>query len=559
MAARTTPDPASRRGRPRAEEDRTLRIRRVSIDLTFATIALVMAASGVVAQESAPQPVRVIQVPVEPEAREERLEQIRRELQGAYERLFELEVAWQNANDDPAVLDSLAVERDALRLRAGELSQRLAAEKQLELRSREVKRVPRRSGEADLYVLFEELSQIEGPEDVGRILEGRELSEVLASIGEQLQNMEIDLSSERVRIDTGTGGKISFSVPEELREELNQGMREIGPLINRAFADSSLGARNWAEILEQIPQATADRWSDRRTGRRKVIAESVFSTGNDFEVADDEIVQGDVLLIGADAYVSGEVQGNVYVLFGDLIVEERGLVAKDAISVGGRVLVDNRAEILGRRLDFGDLGDFTGVGASGGIAWAIYAGRLVVLVALLLLVYAMLHERMALMVEHGALQPARNLLSGAIWFTCIFGLFVIASVGLAVSVIGIPVVLVLALAMGVVSMMAYLAGCELVGRRLVALFRPEGQIPAGWQGALIGVALFELPAIAVLLLTSAGVDGMVTRPLTGLEYIVRFLALCVGFGAVVATRLGRRRTAAPTAGVSADDVVSAGA
>lgn len=536
-----------------------MRTRRVPIDLMLATIALVMVASGVAAQQSAPEPVRVIQVPPEPEAREERLEQLRAELQEAYERLFELEVAFQNAGDDRAVLDSLIVERDALRERAGELSRRLAVEKELELRSREVRRVPRRSGEADLYVLFEELSQVEGPEDVGRILEGREISEVLAIIGEQLKNMEIDVSSERVRIDTGTGGKISFTVPEELREELSQGMREIGRDINRAFADSSAGARNWAEILEQIPQGMAEGWSERRTGRRKVIAESAFSMGNDFEVADDEIVQGDVLLVGADAYVSGEVQGNVYVLFGDLIVEERGLIAKDAISIGGRVLVDNRAEILGRRLDFGDVGDFTGAGASGGIAWAIYAGRLVVLFALLLLVYALLHERMALMVEHGASQPGRNVLSGAIWFTCIFGLFVIASVGLAVSVIGIPVVLVLAIAMGVVSMMAYLAGCELVGRRLVALFRPDGEVPAGWQGALIGVALFELPAIAVLMLSSAGVDGMVTRPLTGLEYIVRFLALCVGFGAVVATRLGRRRSPAMGDGVATDDVVSAGA
>jgi hypothetical protein len=52
---------------------------------------------------------------------------------------------------------------------------------------------------------------------------------------------------------------------------------------------------------------------------------------------------------------------------------------------------------------------------------------------------------------------------------------------------------------------------------------------------------------------------MVTRPLTGLEYIVRFLALCVGFGSVVATRLGRRRSPAMDAGVASDDVVSAGA
>jgi len=219
----------------------------------------------------------------------------------------------------------------------------------------------------------------------------------------------------------------------------------------------------------------------------------------------------------------------------------------------------NRAEILGRRLDFGDAGHFAGMGASGGVAWAIYAGRIIVLIALLLLVYALFNERMVLMVGHGAAQPGRSMISGAIWFTSVFGVFVVASVGLAVSVIGIPVVLVLAVAMGLVSMMAYLAGCELVGRRLVALFRPDGDAPAGWQGALIGVALFELPAIAVLVLSTSGLDTAVTRPLTGLEYVVRFVALCVGFGAVVATRLGRRSGPPETAGVAPDDAVSAGA
>ena len=110
--------------------------------------------------------------------------------------------------------------------------------------------------------------------------------------------------------------------------------------------------------------------------------------GTDFEVAEDEIVQGDILLIGADAYVSGEVQGNVYVLAGDVLVEERGLVAKDAVSLGGEVLVDDRAEVLGRRVSLGDASYFA-VGANGGaLAWAFYAGRIVILVSLLLLIYA---------------------------------------------------------------------------------------------------------------------------------------------------------------------------
>lgn len=541
-----------------------MRTRRISVDLILATVVLAVVATGVSAQEPAPEPARVVQVPpplpedVNPELR---LEALRVELQSVYEELFELQVSYQASSDDPAALDSLAVEREMLRERVDDLSRRIAEEN--ELRSREVLRVPQRRGEADVYLLFEQLGQLEDgmdPEEIGRIFEGREIGEVIAIIGEQLKNMEVDISSERVRIDTGTGGRISFTVPEELREELSQGMQEIGRELNRAFDDTTSGARNWAELLEKLPERVAQGWPEgRRDRRKKVIAESAFSMGNDFEIAEDEIVQGDVLLIGADAYVAGEVQGNVYVLFGDAIVEERGLVAKDAISVGGRVLVDNRAEVLGRRVSLGDASYFALGATSGGIAWAFYAGRIVILVSLLMLIYAFFGERMALMVRHSGQQPGRSVVVGAIWFTCIFGLFAIAAVGLVVSVIGIPVVLVLTLAMGIVSMMAYLTGCELVGRRLVSMFRPDAPEMGGWQGALIGLLLLELPAVTALVLASLGIDGVVTRPLTALELVLGFLALSLGFGAVIATRLGRRGDAGGADNVAHEDAVSAGA
>ena len=106
------------------------------------------------------------------------------------------------------------------------------------------------------------------------------------------------------------------------------------------------------------------------------------------------------------------------------------------------------------------------------------------------------------------------------------------------------------------SFLTLLAGCERGVRRLFSLFRPSSEPAAGWQGAILGVALFELPAVVVLLLGSFGVDGMITRPLTGLEIVVRFLALSLGFGAVVQTRLGRKRNVEASLG-PAPEAVSA--
>lgn len=538
--------------------------RRILIDLMLAASASALVVSGVLAQEVHHRTVVVAPVDsldTDTEARLRRLDALRAELQKAYEELFELQVRYQASADDPAALDSLSVQRQELREQVNQLSKRIAEENAAR---RETVFAPQRPGEGDVYDIHSGEPRIVGPgfdpEELGRIIEGANgIGEVLALLGKQLENLEVDVSPERVRIDTGTGGKLSFTVPPELREELSKGMREIGRELNRALADSSAGARNWAELMDQLPERIGQGWPDRRERRRKVVAESAFSVGSDFEVAEDEIVQGDVLLVGGDAYVAGEVQGSVYVLFGDLLVEERGLVAQDAVSVGGRVVVDDRAEVLGRRMDFGDLGGLaTAYSSSGPLAWALYAGRLAMLFVLLLVIYALFGDRMALMVEHGGVHPARTMLSGAAWFTAIFGLFVIASVGLAISIIGIPVVLVLALAMGLVSLMAYLAGCELVGRRLAGLVRPGDDLGAGWQAAAVGVVLFELPAVAVLVLGSIGVDGVTTRPLIGLEMVVRFLAVAIGFGAVVHTRLGRRREE-PSIGESAPDPLSAGA
>ncbi|RKZ17709.1 hypothetical protein DRQ53_02655 [bacterium] len=549
-------------------------LRRINSYVLLAAIASALAASGAAAQATPPEPVRPDQVqpdPVRiirlaPEAettrefdRQERLDALRAELQRVYERLFELQVSYQRSGDDAAVLDSLALERQVLRGQVDELSLRIAEENELR---EDTEFAPPRRGEADIYVLFEQLAHLEDgmdPEEIGRIFDDREgLGQVLAIIGEQLKDMEVDITEDRVRIETGTGGKLSFTVPEELREELSAGMREIGRELNRTLSDSTGGARDWARIVDGLPGRIAEGWPERSGRRRKVVAESAFSVGRDFEVGANEIVQGDVLLIGGDAYVSGEVQGSVYVLFGDLLIEEQGLIAEDAISAGGRVLLHDQAEVLGRRLDFGDLGGLAGGDLRGGLAWALYAGRLVVLLAMLLLIYALFGERMAILVDFGGAQPGRAMASGALWFTMIFGVFVVAAVGLAVSVIGIPVVLVLAAGMGLVCMMAYLAGCELVGRRLFVLFRPDAEPVTGWIGAVLGVALLELPAIVLLGLGAAGVDAIVTRPLTALELVVRFLALSIGFGAVVQTRLGRRGPEGEEVG-PAGDVVSASA
>ena len=127
------------------------------------------------------------------------------------------------------------------------------------------------------------------------------------------------------------------------------------------------------------------------------------------------MVQGDVVLIGADAYVAGEVQGNCYLLFGDLFVEQAGAIGKDAVSLGGRVERDDDSVVYGHVFDVGSIAPGLGLGAwgsTGAFAWLVHWVRVAVLALLLVVGFALARDRLQPMVEHSEHNTVRDLVSG---------------------------------------------------------------------------------------------------------------------------------------------------
>lgn len=518
--------------------------------LTFAALLtmLVMGAGDVCAQSArassgddvarvpAPAPVPPPPPTDEPE---------REALQDLYRKLYEVQLSLAREQGSPGAMDSLVAVRADLLVKIEELARRVEKARA----RREIPRPPSVRGGDDLSVLVGELENLGSDvdwESVTRSLEdkGVSIAEGLAILGEQLKNLQVEVDSDRVRVDTGSGSRFTFTIPPEVKQDISQGIREMGRELGRVLDDSTRRAfgSEFRVLLDELPQDVFGR--DGRRGRRprerKVIAESVFQAWKDFEVADDELVRGDMLIIGGDAYVAGEVQGNVYVLFGDLFVEGRGNVAADAISLGGRVQVDDESEVHGRRFDVGSVLPGVGIGvwpSAGGGAWLGYSIRVAVLALLLVFGYALAGRRLEVIVEHGEQRVGRSLFSGALWFSATLGIFVVAAVGLAISVIGIPVVIVVAAAFAIVVLLAYFAGCRVVGGRLLDLF--GGRAPGReWQVALVGLALLEIPALVRTAFADSGAPSEFAMLLTMLDFFVKFLVLGIGFGAVVATRLG---------------------
>ena len=390
-------------------------------------------------------------------------------------------------------------------------------------------------------------------ESIGRIFEdnAQNLGRGLSELGRQLEDIEIDVDEEtgRVEIDTRQGGRIQFEVPDEVRTEISAGLAQMRQELQRVLSDSNRGnlPGELRILLDELPSDLKDAWNERRgPPERHVVAQNVMKIFADFEVAEDEIVAGDLVLLGGDAYVAGEVQGNTWVLFGDVLVEGRGEVAQDAVSVGGEVLLlDEASRVKGRMLDASSVLPGTGITTfttGGGSSWAIHSVRVATLALLLLLGFAVAGDRVERVVDHGLRNLGHDFSSGLLWFPAALGGFVVASVGLAISVIGIPVVIVLTVVFVVIVTLAYFAACTLVGRLFFRLFADEDG-RSDWIYALIGLALLELPALAAL--TASGTLGGASMALHMIDYLVKFLALALGFGSIVATRVGGRREPEP--------------
>lgn len=479
-------------------------------------------------------------------------------LQELYRDLYEVQLRIAREQGAGSVVDSLTSVRGALLAQIEELARRV--EKARERRG--IPRPPAVRGVDDLSVLVGERENPGSDVDWDAVVkqfegQGGSLGEGLALLGEHLKNLQVDVDSERVQVDTGTGSRFTFTIPPEVKRDISEGIREMSRELGRVLDDSTRAAfgSEFRVLLDELPGDVFGRSGTsglrpRQKREKKVIAESVFQVWKDFEVADDEVVRGDMLLIGGDAYVAGEVQGNVYVLFGDLFVEGSGNVAADAVSLGGRVQVDDESEVHGRRFDVSSVLPGFGLGVWNGSSagsWLRYCVRVAALALLLIFVYALAGHRLGVIVQHGEQRVGRSLFAGTLWFSVTLGVFVVAAVGLVISVIGIPVVIVIAAAFVIVVLLAYFAGCQLVGGRLLDLL--GGHVPGReWQVALIGLALLEIPALVGTLFSGAGLPTELAMMLTVIDFFVKFLVLGIGFGAVVATRLGGPHAHLPVTG-----------
>jgi hypothetical protein len=290
--------------------------------------------------------------------------------------------------------------------------------------------------------------------------------------------------------------------------------------------------------------------------------------GEDIEIPEGRVIEGDVVAIGGSVTVLGRVKGDCVSVGGTVHIKGKGVVEGDAVSLGGGVTTSDSASVGGSdvsvgKFDFGRMGKLWpligAVGMMGTGAWLVelIVGLLITaLVAWLSLLFFRRRLEYAASVIHE--RFGRSLLMGILgWFAVVLAIpvgiialilaGVIAIVILCITIIGIPVAILLAVAMvlGVIGIvlgavyvgfLGYLAGTMFLGRRILGDRVATRPLLAILTGALlIGVLDFLGEIIGTFSFFAFHPIGMAFGFAAAL---LGFIVMTAGLGTLITVRFG---------------------
>lgn len=286
----------------------------------------------------------------------------------------------------------------------------------------------------------------------------------------------------------------------------------------------------------------------RRTGTRLALARSVT-------IEADEEVADAVVVIAGNARINGRVRGDVVVAGGTVSLGPESEVRGDITVVGGGVERAPGARVLGSIND-AVVGTswqgwrFRGPRLEYG-GWLALAGtlfRLVLLVLVALFIVLVARRPVLRVGETAAAVPARAALVGFGAQVLFVPVMIIGAVALAITIIGIPFLLVLVPLAIVAAFVVTLLGFAGMACRLGRWVAGERHGDGGsllWA-TLIGAGLVLLPTLVARVFgVLPGPFGAVGVGLLIAGFVVEYVVWTIGLGSVLMTGFGRWSTVPP--------------
>jgi hypothetical protein len=299
------------------------------------------------------------------------------------------------------------------------------------------------------------------------------------------------------------------------------------------------------------------RTSSARSRRSRRGGDDRVRFGGSVRVAEDEVVDGDVVAIGGHVTVEGEVRGDVVAVGGGLTLGPRASVTNNVVVVGGPLRRDPGARIGGdvQEVGIGAI-DFDGWnwslnplslwGASMvGSAFAL-VGTLARVAILCLLAALVILLGWDYVERAGALAAVEPVKAGAIGLLAqllFLPILIITIVVLVITIIGIPLLILIPfmfLGLALVGLVGFTAVGYRVGLQLGSRF--------GWSTdnqyltTVTGILLLLSPALLARIVGLSGIPGF---PLTGIlifiGVMIEYVAWTVGFGSMALLKFSRPR------------------
>jgi hypothetical protein len=364
----------------------------------------------------------------------------------------------------------------------------------------------------------------------------------------------------RVRLVEVHGGTVTVDGLELTGRELRDRLGADADLILRvsylrttdqralAQAPAAAGAPETPSTQPAPPEPPPLPAPPARTGRHRG---DVVRVGGSVRVDADETVDGDVAVIMGSATVDGHVTGDVAVVMGSLTLGPDAIIEGDVSTVGGSISRASGSRVDGKVSNVG-----LGPMAAGGrmfpgfvmapFAWRVGSlaatlWRVAILAVLALLALAVGRTWVEQIADHAAVDPWRAGLIGFFAEILLFPLCLVTIIVLAVSIIGIPLLLLLPfafLALLVVLLVGFTGVAYQVGRVLNARF--------GWGArgpyATVAIGVIVVAALTILARSAAIVGGgLLGFPLGALGFLVEYAAWTIGFGSAIQVWMRRRR------------------
>ena len=311
------------------------------------------------------------------------------------------------------------------------------------------------------------------------------------------------------------------------------------------------GALLTAVLLEGTAAAqTTDTTTYRVTGTR-------IAVGQDVRIERDEEVSDAVIVVGGNLIIDGRVRDGVFVAGGDVHLSSTADVRGDLVVAGGKLTRDAGSRQLGsvsyvsfgnwwRRntwwwpsVRFGEMG-----------RWLSLAGtiaRIAVLGLLMIIMLAVARAPVARAGRAALAEPLRALLVGLAAEIFFIPFLIAASIGLIITIIGIPFVAVLVPIALILFVFAFLLGFTALACRLGEWVEDR----LGWQpgnafvATAIGFVMLLGPTLIARFVNFAPWAGPIAISLIVIGMTVEFLAWTIGLGAAIITGLGRWYTVPP--------------